>query len=238
VQKVKIIPAIDLMDGQVVRLMKGRPEEKTVYSNNPQEIAKKWEKAGADMLHIVDLDATLVRGSNLDMIKKIAKEVAIPIQVAGGLRSESVISTALEFAERAVVGTIAFKDQDLVLGVAKKIGNKRLVIAVDHNNGIIVTNGWQHATGINLQDAVTDFAKKNFTEFLLTNVSRDGTLQGPDTENLSKICRLEKINVIASGGIAGLSDISKVKQCGAYGVILGKALYEGKITIEEAKKLA
>jgi phosphoribosylformimino-5-aminoimidazole carboxamide ribotide isomerase len=235
---VKIIPAIDLMEGQVVRLVKGKPEDKTVYSNNPQEIAKKWERAGADMLHIVDLDATLQRGSNLEMIQKVAKEVTIPIQVAGGLRDESAISMALDFAQRAVIGTLAFNDATLVSELAEKFGKKRLVIAVDHNDGIIVVNGWQRSTGINLSDAVADFTKKNFTEFLLTNVSRDGTLQGPDTENLSKICKIEKTNVIASGGISNSSDVIKVKQCNAYGVILGKALYDGKITIEEAKKLA
>lgn len=234
----KIIPAIDLMEGQVVRLVKGKPENKTVYSNNPQEAAKKWEKAGADMLHLVDLDATLQRGSNLGMIQKIAKEVSIPIQVAGGLRDESAISTALDFAERAVIGTVAFSNAKLVSELAEKFGKKRLVIAVDHNDGIIVINGWQQSTGINLSDAVADFTKKNFTEFLLTNVSRDGTLQGPDIENLSKICKIEKTNVIASGGISNSSDIIKVKQCNAYGVILGKALYDGKITIEEAKRLA
>ena len=234
----KIIPAIDLMEGQVVRLVKGKPEDKTVYSNNPQEVAKKWERAGADMLHIVDLDATLQRGSNLGMIQKIAKEVSIPIQVAGGLRDESAVSTALDFAERAVIGTIAFNDAKLVSDLAEKFGKKRLVIAVDHNDGIIVINGWQRSTGINLGDAVADFIKKNFTEFLLTNVSRDGTLQGPDIENLSNICKMEKTNVIASGGISNSSDIIKVKQCNAYGVILGKALYDGKITIEEAKKFA
>lgn len=234
----KIIPAIDLMDGQVVRLVKGKPENKTVYSNNPQEIAKKWERAGADMLHLVDLDATLQRGSNLGIIQKIAKEVSIPIQVAGGLRDKSTISAALDFAQRAVMGTIAFNDTTLVSELAEKFGKKRLVIAVDHNDGIIVINGWQRSTGINLGDAVTDYAKKNFTEFLLTNISRDGTLQGPDIANLSKICKIEKTNVIASGGISNSSDVTKVKQCNAYGVILGKALYDGKITIEEAKKLA
>jgi phosphoribosylformimino-5-aminoimidazole carboxamide ribotide isomerase len=234
---VKIIPAIDLMGGQVVRLVKGRPENKTVYSNDPQGIAKKWEKAGADMLHLVDLDATLQGGSNLGMIQKIAKEVSIPVQVAGGLRSESAVNTVLDFADRAVIGTMAFKDPDLVSGLAKKLG-KRLVIAADHDNGVIVINGWQHSTGINLSDAVSDFARKNFTEFLLTSVSRDGTLQGPDIQNLSKVCKLEMINVIASGGISGPSDIIKVKQCNAYGVILGKALYDGKITIGEAKELA
>ncbi len=233
----KIIPAIDLMNGQVVRLLKGKPEDKTVYSNNPQEIAKKWEKSGADMIHIVDLDATLQRGSNLELIRKITKEVSIPVQVAGGLRTESLISEALDFAQRIVVGTIAFKNADLVSSLLKKFGNEKMVVSTDHNDGVIVINGWQQQTGIYLIDAVRDFADVGFTEFLITNVVRDGTLQGPDTENLAAACKLGK-NVIASGGISSPADIPKVKSCNAYGVILGKALYEGKITIEEAKKLA
>lgn len=234
----KIIPAIDLMDGHVVRLLQGNPKNKTVYSNNPQEIAKKWEKQGVDMIHLVDLDATLGLGSNIGMIKKITKEISIPVQVAGGLRSESAMISALDFAQRIVVGTIAFKDFDLVSDLAAKFGKKRIVISTDHNNGIIVTNGWQKSTGINLIEAVNNFSKKNFTEFLLTNVSRDGTLEGPDLENLAKVCKIENINVIASGGISGPSDITKIKQCNAYGVILGKALYDEKISIKEAKELA
>jgi len=234
---VKIIPAIDLMDGQVVRLLKGKPEDKTVYSNNPQEIAKKWEKSGADMIHMVDLDATLQRGSNLELIRKITKELSIPVQVAGGLRTESLISEALDFAQRIVIGTIAFKNADLALSLLKKFGNERMVVSTDHNDGVIVINGWRQQTGIYLIDAVRDFADMGFTEFLITNVVRDGTLQGPDTENLTAACKLGK-NVIASGGISGPADILKVKSYNAYGVILGKALYEGKISIEEAKKLA
>lgn len=233
----KVIPAIDLMDGQVVRLLKGKPENKTVYSNDPKEIAKKWEKAGADMLHIVDLDATLQRGTNLELIRTITKEISIPIQVAGGLRTESLINEALDFADRIVIGTIAFKNSDLPSSLIKKFGNERIVISVDHSDGMIVINGWQQETGIRLIDAIQNFTEKNFSEFLLTNVLRDGTLQGPDIENLAKACKIGK-NVIASGGISGPGDILKVKECNAYGVILGKALYEGKISIEEAKKLA
>ena len=197
----KIIPAIDLMDGQVVRLLKGKPEDKTVYSNNPQEIAKKWEKSGADMIHIVDLDATLQRGSNLGLIRKITKEVSIPVQVAGGLRTESLISETLDFAQRIVVGTIAFKNADLISSLLEKFGNEKMVVSADHNDGVIVINGWRQQTGIYLIDAVRDFADMGFTEFLITNVVRDGTLQGPDTENLAAACKLGR-NVIASGGIS------------------------------------
>lgn len=233
----KIIPAIDLMDGQVVRLVQGKPENKTVYSNNPQEIAKKWEKHGADMLHIVDLDATLQLGTNLRLIEKVTKEVSIPVQVAGGLRNESIISTTLDFADRVVLGTLAFKEKTLVIKLGEKFGQERLVISTDHIDGNVVINGWTSGTGITLLDAVRDYSTNKFQEFLITNVSRDGMLQGPDLQNLANVCS-QNVNVIASGGISKPSDISDVKKCNAYGVILGKALYEGKITIEEAKNLA
>lgn len=233
----KVIPAIDLMDGQVVRLVQGRPENKTVYSNNPLEIAQKWEKQGADMLHIVDLDATLSLGTNLELIKKITKNVSIPVQVAGGLRSESLISTALDFANRIVLGTLAFKEKPLTIDLGKKFGHNRLVISADHHDGKIVTNGWTQSSTIPLIDAIIDFKKNGFSEFLVTNISTDGMLQGPDLQNLSQACN-QNVNIIASGGISKPSDISDVKKCNAFGVILGKALYDNKITIEEAKKLA
>jgi len=234
---VKVIPAIDLMDGQVVRLVQGRPENKTVYSNNPLEIAQKWEKQGADMLHIVDLDATLSLGTNLELIKKITKNVSIPVQVAGGLRSESLISTALDFANRIVLGTMAFKEKLLTVDLGKKFGHNRLVISADHHDGKIVTNGWTQSSTIPLIDAIIDFKKNGFSEFLVTNISTDGMLQGPDLQNLSQACN-QNVNIIASGGISKPSDISDVKKCNAFGVILGKALYDNKITIEEAKNLA
>lgn len=236
-QKVKIIPAIDIMNGQVVRLVQGKPENKTVYSNNPQEIAKKWEKQGADMLHIVDLDATLQLGSNLGLIRKICKEISIPVQIAGGLRDEQIITSALDFADRVVVGTLAFKDKDLINELGKKLGHKDLVISADHDDGIVVVNGWMQKTQTVLIDAIKSFSDSGFTEFLITNISKDGMLQGPDLDNLTMACK-QNVNVIASGGISKPSDVSDVKRCNAYGVILGKALYEGKITIEEAKKLA
>ena len=233
----KVIPAIDLMDGQVVRLIQGRPENKTVYSNNPLEIAQKWEKQGADMLHIVDLDATLSLGTNLELIKKITKNVSIPVQVAGGLRSESLISTALDFANRIVLGTLAFKEKPLTIDLGKKFGHNRLVISADHHDGKIVTNGWTQSSTISLIDAIIDFKKNGFSEFLVTNISTDGMLQGPDLQNLSLACN-QNVNIIASGGISKPSDISDVKKCNAFGVILGKALYDNKITMEEAKNSA
>ena len=234
----KVIPAIDIMGGQVVRLLKGDPKNKTVYSDDPADIAKRWEAEGADMLHVVDLDATLQRGSNYKIIKEIAGQISVPIQVAGGLRSREIIEDALGVSPRIVVGTIAFRDRGLLDGVAEKFGKERLVISVDHDNGTVMTHGWQQSAGVGMLDAVRDFAGRGFSEFLVTNVSRDGTLGGPDLDGLRAACRVPGIHVIASGGISNSSDVARVKECGAYGVILGKAMYDGKVSIGEAKDLA
>ena len=238
----KIIPAIDLMDGKVVRLYKGDPKNKTIYSHNPIEMAKKWESAGADILHIVDLDATLGSGQNIKTIQEIAKNTSVPLQVAGGLRSEEKISEVLDFASRVVIGTIAMQlkesEQDEILGdFINTFGNERIVISIDHIDGKIVTHGWQTNTGIDLYDATNEFVKYGFTEFLTTNVSKDGTLEGPDIDSLKKICQIENCNVIASGGISKMQDVFDVNQINPFGVILGKALYEGLVSIEEAKKI-
>jgi len=154
----KIIPAIDLMEGKVVRLYKGDPNKKTIYSENPLETAKKRESAGADMIHLVDLDATLGSGSNFDSLKNIAESVKIPVQVAGGFRSEKIIEDALKFATRVVIGTLAFKDKTALDRLLAIYGNEKLVISVDHNDGLIVVNGWQQTTKIPLIDAVNDFS--------------------------------------------------------------------------------
>ena len=238
----KIIPAIDLMDGKVVRLYKGDPKNKTIYSNNPIEIAKKWESAGADLLHIVDLDATLGSGDNTKKIKEISNNVSIPLQVAGGLRNEEKISEVLDFASRAVIGTIAMQlkesEQENILNDFLEIFDKdRIVISIDHIDGKIVTHGWQTITSLDLYDTTNEFVRYGFTEFLTTNVSKDGTLEGPDIESLRKICQISNCNVIASGGISKIQDIEDVKNVNSSGVILGKALYEGLVSIEEAKKI-
>lgn len=234
----KVIPAIDIMDNKVVRLVKGDPNNKTVYSSDPIEMAKKWEKAGADMLHVVDLDATLGRGSNLQTIKKITESVSIPIESAGGLRTKEIIENALQFSSKVVLGTIAFKNKEIMEEVSKKFGKERIVISADQMEGKIVISGWTESTGIQLIEGIESFVKLGYSQFLITTVERDGTLHGPDLNSLQKACNLQNVNIIASGGISNLHDIVNVKKCGAYGVILGKALYDGKISVEEVKTLA
>ena len=238
----KIIPAIDLMGGKVVRLYKGNPKNKTIYSDNPVDIAKKWESCGADILHVVDLDATLGSGENLKTIQDISKNTTLPLQVAGGLRNEEKISEVLDFASRVVIGTIAMQlkeseQENILSDFIGTFGSERIVISIDHVDGKIVTHGWQNNTGIDLYDATNEFVKYGFTEFLTTNVSKDGTLEGPDIESIKKICQIENCNVIASGGISKMQDIQNVSEINPYGVILGKALYEGLVSIEEAKKI-
>ncbi|HET6517165.1 MAG TPA: 1-(5-phosphoribosyl)-5-[(5-phosphoribosylamino)methylideneamino]imidazole-4-carboxamide isomerase [Nitrosopumilaceae archaeon] len=233
----KIIPAIDLMDGQVVRLVKGDPSQKTIYSDNPSEIAKKWQSAGADMLHIVDLDATLGIGSNLEIIKKLLSELDVPVEIAGGLRDESTILEIGKISDRVVLGTLPFQDRETVLKISDSLGKKKIVISVDQINGKIAVNGWQKSLETTLLDGMNEFLELGFTEFLLTSISRDGTMQGPDLESLQNACSLESANVIASGGVSSIDDIKQIKSLNPYGVILGKALYENKISIEDAKKL-
>ena len=233
----KIIPAIDLMEGKVVPLYKGDPNKKTIYSENPLEIAKKWESAGADMIHLVDLDATLGSGSNFDLLKNIAESVKIPVQVAGGLRNETIIEDALKFATRVVIGTLAFKDKTVLDSLLTTYGKEKLVISVDHNDGKIVTNGWKETTSLELVSIVKDLVKNGFTEFLSTSINRDGTLQGPDLKWLSSLTGIKNVNVIASGGISNIEDVMSLKILNPFGVILGKALYENQGTIEEAKKI-
>lgn len=234
----KVIPAIDIMDNKVVRLVKGDPKNKTVYSSDPVGMAKKWEKAGADMLHVVDLDATLGTGSNLQTIKKITESVSIPVEAAGGLRTKEIIENALQFSSKVVLGTIAFKNKEILEEVSKKFGKERIVISADQMGGKIVISGWKESTGIELIPGIENFVRLGYSQFLITTVERDGTLHGPDLESLQKSCDIKNVNVIASGGISNLQDIVNVKKCGASGVILGKALYDGKISVEEVKTLA
>ena len=238
----KIIPAIDLMNGEVVRLFRGDPNQKTVYSNNPVEIAKKWENSGADMLHLVDLDATIGLGDNYEILREISKNISIPVQVAGGLRDITKIANTLDFAERVVIGTLAMQlkqseQEHILLEMITQFGKDRLVVSIDHIDGQIVTHGWQKNTGVKLLNATNEFVSDGFSEFLTTNVSKDGTLEGPDIMSLEQVCQINGTNIIASGGISKLEDVDEIKKCNPYGVILGKALYEGLISIEEAKTI-
>ena len=235
----KVIPSIDLMNGNVVRLVRGDPANKVVYSDNPIETARKWEAAGADMLHVVDLNATLRTGiNNNEIVFKIIDSVKIPVQVAGGIRSINAINEMLnKNAAKVVLGTIAYKEPDSIRQIAKKKVEK-LVISIDQNNGRVMIDGWREASSYGIIDAINLFMAMGIREFLLTSIDRDGTLNGPDVMTLSLASSFTNSLIIASGGISSLEDIIRVRSAGCCSVILGKAVYEGKISIERVKAIA
>ncbi len=176
----KIIPAIDLMSGQVVRLTKGNPKQKTVYSDDPLAIAKKLQEDGADMIHLVDLDATLSLGSNFSIIEKIVQTLSVPVQIAGGLRDEMIIDKVISLAHRIVIGTLAFKDKDILLKILEKYGKEKIVISVDHFDGKVAIDGWKKNTELTRKESLMEFVEMGFSEVLVTTITKDGTLQGPD----------------------------------------------------------
>lgn len=231
----KVIAAVDIMGGSVVRLVKGDPANKTVYSSDPVETAKKWEAAGADMLHIVDLDAAFASGSNAELTARIAGAVRIPVQVAGGIRSPEKAEEMLAKASRVVLGTMAYSDPEAVRKLAKT-NPGRIVISIDQAGGKVMMKGWKESTGTKVADAISQFASMGVDEFLLTSIERDGTLQGPDVRTLAEAAISARI--IASGGIASVQDIVKVRSAGCSSVILGKAMYDGRVSIERVKALA
>jgi phosphoribosylformimino-5-aminoimidazole carboxamide ribotide isomerase len=235
---VRVIPAIDIINGEVVRLLRGNPNDKIVYSRNPIEVAKKWETAGADMLHIVDLDAALCNGkNNTETISKIIDAVNIPVEVAGGIRSVNTIDKILKMnAARVVLGTIAYTEPELLRQIAKKRAGK-IVISVDQNNGKVMIDGWRKSTGSGVNEAISLFLPVGIKEFLLTSIHKDGTLSGPDIVTLSCANTLSGAKIIASGGVSSIEDVIRVRSIGCSSVILGKALYEGKVNIEKVKMI-
>lgn len=235
----KIIASIDLMNGNVVRLVRGDPANKIVYSDNPIETARKWEAIGADILHVVDLNATLRTGiNNNEIIFKIIDAVKIPVQVAGGIRSAHAIKEMLnKNAAKVVLGTMAYKEPDSIRQIAKKKLEK-LVISIDQNDGRVMIDGWRETSSYGIIDAINLFMAMGIREFLLTSIDRDGTLNGPDVMTLSLASSFANSLIIASGGISSLEDIIRVRSAGCCSVILGKAVYEGKISIGRVKAIA
>jgi phosphoribosylformimino-5-aminoimidazole carboxamide ribotide isomerase len=232
----RVVPAIDIMGGSVVRLVKGNAADKVVYSTDPVGTAKKWEAAGADMVHVVDLDAAFSSGSNTKIIHSIAEAVKIPIQAAGGIRSQESAEAMLSKASRIVIGTMAYSDQDAVRKLAKK-NPGRIVISIDQSAGTVMVKGWKESAEVKVADAISQFKSIGIEEFLLTSIERDGTLEGPDIQTLAEAAR-SATKIIASGGISSVEDVINVRCAGCSAVILGKALYDGKISVERAKAVA
>ena len=231
----KVIAAVDIMGGSVVRLVKGNPANKVEYSNDPVETAKKWETVGADMLHVVDLDAAFSTGNNFELIAKISKAVRIPLQIAGGVRSLEKAEEMLSMASRVVIGTMAYKEPEVIRKLVKKNVGK-VAISVDQMDGMVMVKGWKESTGTTVAEAISRFLAIGVDEFLLTSIDRDGTLQGPDIKTLADAAMSARI--IASGGISSIEDVIKIRSAGCSSVIIGKAMYDGKLSIEKVKAVA
>ncbi|MEW5839657.1 1-(5-phosphoribosyl)-5-[(5-phosphoribosylamino)methylideneamino]imidazole-4-carboxamide isomerase [Nitrososphaera sp.] len=232
-----VMPAVDIMGGSVVRLVRGDPANKVVYSGDPAETAKKWEAAGADMLHVVDLDAALGTGSdNSAAIEKIISSVKVPVELAGGIRSYDSAKKALDKAARVVIGTMAYSDPDSVRKLAKKHPG-RIVISIDQSGGKVMVKGWQESSGVPVADAISQFSAMGIEDYLLTSIERDGTLAGPDVATLAEAVK-SGARIIASGGVASVEDAIRVKSAGCAAVILGKALYDGRVSVERVKAVA
>jgi phosphoribosylformimino-5-aminoimidazole carboxamide ribotide isomerase len=231
----KVLAAVDIMGGSVVRLVRGNPDDKVEYSNDPVETARKWESVGADMLHIVDLDAAFSTGSNSELIAKISQAVRIPLQIAGGIRSLEKAEEMLSMASRVVIGTMAYRDPEVVRKLVKKNAD-RVTISVDQMDGMVMVKGWKESTGTTVADAISQFLAIGVDEFLLTSIDRDGTLQGPDIKTLADAAVSARI--IASGGISSIEDVIKIRSAGCSSVIIGKAMYDDKVSIQKVKALA
>ncbi|HWB59015.1 MAG TPA: 1-(5-phosphoribosyl)-5-[(5-phosphoribosylamino)methylideneamino]imidazole-4-carboxamide isomerase [Chthoniobacteraceae bacterium] len=233
-----ILPAIDLMGGQVVRLRQGKASEKTVYSNDPVAFAKKWEADGGDYLHIVDLDASFTGTShNLDAVAKIAKAISIPCELGGGMRSEEAIERALEAGvARVVIGTRACESMDFVAGVVKKFGGDRIAVGIDARNGIVSVKGWTEISDIRATDLAKSAEAAGVGTIIYTDIATDGMLAGPNFAEIETMLGLLKCRLIASGGVSRPADVHRLREHkNLYGVIIGKALYDGTMTLADVR---
>ena len=233
----QLIPAIDLMNGKIVRLTHGDPETAKVYDQfgGPVETAKKWRAKGAGKIHIIDLDAALGTGDNLAVITEIVERVDLPIQVGGGIREVATAEKLLKLGvSQVILGALAFSDPEAVTQIQQEFGATSVIVALDNRDGKIMIEGWKTATGLGMQEALEKFAALGVTTFLVTSITRDGTLSGPDLDTLRGACQYAGVAIIAAGGIGGLEDLLALKRVGVAGAVIGKALYEGRFKLKEA----
>ncbi len=234
-----VIPAIDIMDGQVVRLTKGDEGARTNYggSGSPLDVAQRWLSEGAEYLHVIDLDATLGLGDNRDLVQAIVDDLQIPVQIGGGIRSlESARGLLDKGVDRIILGSLAMKSPEGVSSLREEYGEDRIVIALDHRRGVVLDKGWKGSTGRLLEESLREFTDLGLKWFLITDTDRDGTLEGPDTETYTKLSA--QASIIASGGVGSLKDLGNLRGTGVEAVVVGKALYEGLFTLPEALSYA
>jgi phosphoribosylformimino-5-aminoimidazole carboxamide ribotide isomerase len=236
---VQIIPAIDLMQGRVVRLTRGDPERATYYDNlgTPMEMAQKWKDQCAERLHIIDLDAAFGRPDNLRIALQIAKQTKLPVQLGGGIRTYEEADRLLDAGiDYVILGSLALKEPEAISKLHKKFSPDRVIVALDNKNGIVMTEGWTSVTAFSVAEALEQYVNLGVDTFLITSISRDGTLSGPDIDTLNEACQYRDVDIIAAGGIGSLKDLVALCYTGVWGAVVGKALYEGKFTLEQAIK--
>jgi phosphoribosylformimino-5-aminoimidazole carboxamide ribotide isomerase len=237
-----VYPAVDIAAGKCVRLLQGRPDEMTVYYERPAEAALHWQRLGAQALHVVDLDAALGRApggqGNVGAVQEILDAVRLPVQVAGGLRSETAVERALNAgAARAVVGTRAVRDPDWAVALCRRWPD-RIVIALDAREGRVAVEGWQELVEAGPVELARRLEEARPAALLYTDVARDGMLSRPNFQATGELLRAVRTPVIASGGVASLEDVRRLGECGADAVVIGKALYEGRVALPEAIEVA
>lgn len=225
-----IYPAIDIRDGKCVRLTQGNFDAEKIYFERPQEVAKMWEDKGAKILHIVDLDGALKgRSKNLDVIHEIIKTVNIPLQVGGGIRSITAIEGLMKIGvDRVILGTKALQDKEMVQKALELYGGK-IVVGIDAKEGYVAVNGWTKTSDVTAIDFALEMESMGVETIVYTDISRDGMLQGPNFKGISELKQRVGIDIIASGGVATMEDVHLLSHIGVAGVIIGKALYEGRI---------
>lgn len=234
-----LLPAIDLMGGQVVRLRQGKADQKTVYSNDPAAFAKKWVDEGGDFLHIVDLDAAFTgEQQNLDAVRAITQTAGIPCELGGGLRSEEAIARAFDAGvARVVIGTRAAESVDFVAKMAAKFGGERIAVGIDARDGIVSVKGWTESSGIRAIELAKQVEAAGAGTIIYTDIATDGMLEGPNFAEIENLLKQLKCQLIASGGVSRAEDVLRLNQLeGLYGVIMGKALYDQKIDLPSLVK--
>ncbi len=237
---VKLFPAIDLRRGRCVRLQQGAPDRETVYQTDPFLVARQFVDQGAEWLHVVDLDAAFGEGSNRTLIRSLAEATPVRIQTGGGLRREEDLVEVLESAvARAIIGTAAIERPDLVRLAVERWGGERIAVGLDARGGRLAVKGWQEETGADVIEVAERLVEFGLRTFIHTDIARDGMLGGPNLAASIELAEKTGAEVIVSGGVGSLQDLATVRDAarthpGIVGVIVGKALYEGKFGVAEA----
>lgn len=232
----QLYPAIDLKNGQCVRLKQGAFKEITVYSDKPEEIAAKWQSKGASYLHLVDLDGALAGHSvNEKAIKRIVSTVSIPIEIGGGIRSEKAIEAMLSLGvSRVIIGTKAAENPEFIRDMVNKFGQEHIVAGIDAKNGMVAVEGWEKLSDLSASELVNRMKEYGIRHVVYTDIARDGMLSGPNVEYTKKLTDDTGLDIIASGGMSSMEDLRELYHAGVHGAIIGKALYENRIDLKEA----